>query len=112
MILLTPHITEKAYAGVSEEKGGANTYVFKVPRTARKEEIRAAVEGQFKVHVDDIRVVNLPAKQRLFRGKKGMTQAIRKAIVRLQKGERIAAFDIETATAKDTEAKTAEETAN
>lgn len=96
MMKLKPRITEKAYATISEEKGAANQYTFVVPRTARKEAIKREVEEQFKVHVEDIRVINLPPKKRRFRGKLGFTQMTRKAIVRLKKGETIATFDIQT----------------
>jgi large subunit ribosomal protein L23 len=93
---LAPHITEKAYSLISEEKGVANHYTFKVARTLRKEAIKAIIEREFKVHVTNIRTINLPGKVRVFKGKAGHTQASKKAIVRLKVGEKIAAFDIDT----------------
>ena len=43
MILVTPRVSEKSYRLVS----GQNTYVFDVPMTANKNDIKAAVEAQF-----------------------------------------------------------------
>ena len=93
---LTPHITEKSYALISEEKGVSNHYTFRVPKNLRKEMIKAMVEREFKVTVEDIRTINLPGKVRMFKGVAGHTQAIKKAVVRLKSGDRIAAFDIDT----------------
>ncbi|CAN5185515.1 50S ribosomal protein L23 [soil metagenome] len=90
---LAPHITEKAYALISEEKGIANHYTFKVARTLRKEHIKAMIEREFSVTVTNIRTINLPGKVRIFKGKAGHTQATKKAIVRLKVGDKIAAFD-------------------
>lgn len=59
---LAPHITEKAYALISEEKGIANHYTFKVARTLRKEHIKAMIEREFSVTVTNIRTINLPGK--------------------------------------------------
>jgi ribosomal protein L23 len=92
--LLTPHVTEKSYAGISEEKGAANTYIFKVNGGINQESIKRIIEREFKVTVTDIRIINLPAKVRRFRGMKGMTSARKKAVVRLQAGQKIAAFDL------------------
>ena len=94
--LIAPRITEKAYSLISEDKGVANHYTFKVSKSLRKEAIKAMIEQEFKVTVTAIRTVTLPSKVRVFRGKAGKTQAIKKAIVRLKVGERIAAFDTET----------------
>ncbi len=93
---LAPHITEKAYSLISEEKGIANHYTFKVAKTLRKEHIKAMIEREFKVHITNIRTINLPGKVRVFKGKAGHTQATKKAIVRLKVGEKIAAFDLKS----------------
>lgn len=93
---LAPHITEKAYTFISEEKGATNHYTFKVAKTLRKEAIKAMIEREFKVHVTNIRTINLPGKVRIFKGKAGHTQATKKAIVRLKAGEKISAFDIKS----------------
>jgi large subunit ribosomal protein L23 len=92
--LLAPHVTEKSYAGISEEKGAANTYTFRVRFEADKGMVKRAVEEEFKVKVTDVRIVNLPGKTRRFKGVKGKTSDRKKAIVRLAAGQRIAAFDL------------------
>ena len=43
LVLVTPRVSEKAYRLVSSQ----NTYVFDVPMSANKNEIKAAVESQF-----------------------------------------------------------------
>jgi large subunit ribosomal protein L23 len=98
---VTPHITEKAYATISEEKGAVSQYTFKIARTLTKEIVKRYVEKTYKVHVEDVRIINLPGKQRVFKGHRGATQARKKAIVRLQPGERIAAFAIESTEPKE-----------
>lgn len=100
--LLTPHITEKSYAGITEEKGKASTYVFRVARTLSKEVIKRIIEREFKVTVADVRIVNLPAKARRFKGIQGKTQARKKALVRLMPGQKIAAFDLPEEKAEET----------
>jgi len=93
---LKPHITEKAYATISEEKGAVSQYTFKIARTLTKTDVKRQVEKTFNVHVEGVQIVNLPSKQRYYRGHKGSTQARKKAIVRLRAGEKIAAFTVET----------------
>jgi len=102
---IAPHITEKAYRGISEETKGSQTYVFKVTPSASKEDIKKMVEAAHKVHVVDVRTVTHPGKSRKFKGIAGHTSTTKKALVRLAVGERIAAFDTatETSTPSDKE---------
>ena len=44
LVLVTPRVSEKAYRLVTSE----NTYIFDVPMSANKNEIKAAVEAQFE----------------------------------------------------------------
>lgn len=99
--VFAPHITEKSYAGISEDKKVASTYTFKVRTDVSKGDIKALVEKEFKVTVDDVRMINLPGKDRRFKGVKGRTSDRKKAIVRLKVGDRIAAFDISEQSAED-----------
>ncbi len=89
---LVPHITEKSYSLISEEKGAVSAYTFKVPRVVNKDIVKKQIEKQFKVHVVDVRIINLPGKVRRFKGVMGKTQATKKAIVRLKAGEHITEF--------------------
>lgn len=92
--LITPHVTEKSYAGISDEKGAASTYTFRIKADLTKDIVKRVVEREFKVTVTDVRIVNLPGKARRFKGVKGKTSARKKAIVRLTAGQKIAAFDL------------------
>jgi len=92
---LTPHITEKSYRGIAEEAASVSTYIFKVKADLNKSQIKKLVEKEYKVSVTDVRTVNLPGKVRRFRNIPGFVPGTTKAIVKLKKGDRIAAFDIE-----------------
>ena len=81
-VLVEPKISEKA-ARVADEN---RQYVFRVLPDARKPEIKAAVEELFKVEVEDVSVLNVPAKTRYFRGNAGLRQGWKKAYVKLKAG--------------------------
>jgi large subunit ribosomal protein L23 len=85
-VITAPWLSEKALIGT--EKG---VYVFKVPASATKTEIAAAIEKIYKVVPRKVAVVNLPAKRKALRKKRGFgTQAARtKAYVYLAKGDTI-----------------------
>ncbi len=91
-LLLRPRVSEKAMA-LAEQ----NIYVFEVPTSANKQEIAKAVEEAFKVTVTD--VTTLVAKGKTVqwrRGSKriaGTRRDVKKAMVTLQKGQKIKIFD-------------------
>jgi large subunit ribosomal protein L23 len=84
--LTSPWFSEKALLG--SENG---VYVFKIPASATKPEIKAAVEKFYNVSPRQIRIVNLPAKTKSLRSRRGTgTRARRhKAYVYLKKGDTI-----------------------
>jgi large subunit ribosomal protein L23 len=86
-VLIAPWFSEKALIGT--EKG---IYVFSVPPAATKHDVAAAVESIYKVKPRMVRMVNLPAKKKALRNRRGTgTRARRhKAYVYLQKGETLA----------------------
>jgi large subunit ribosomal protein L23 len=92
MLTLIPHISEKAY-GQSQE----NTYVFKVPLTANKQQIISAVTAQYGVKVADARMVISKGKQKktIRNGKPypGFRSDTKKAYVTLVEGDSIKNFD-------------------
>ncbi len=86
-VLLQPWITEKTHDLASSGK-----YVFKINRKAYKKNTAIAIEELYGVKVDNVNIVNIPAKKRLFRGSKGRKAGFKKAIVTLKKGDRIELF--------------------
>ena len=84
-IIKKPWVTEKA-----TNLGANRQYVFLVAaRSATKPEIKKAIEELYKVNVAAVNVVNLPAKQKRFRGVMRSSEAARrKAIVTLKEGQK------------------------
>lgn len=70
-----------------------NEYVFEVDKHANKYHIRQAVEEAFKVHVESVNTMIVAGKKRRIRREEGKTPTWKKAVVRLKKGESIAAFE-------------------
>ena len=83
-IVLSPVITEKA-TNVSEH----NQVIFRVPLTATKREIRAAIEGLFQVKVIAVNTIRVRGKLKRFRGRVGRRSDYKKAVVTLGEGQRI-----------------------
>ena len=83
-VILSPVITEKATMG-SEH----NQVTFRVPLTASKPVIRAAVEQLFKVKVMSVNTVRQQGKVKRFRGIIGKRPDFKKAIVTLAEGQSI-----------------------
>lgn len=88
-ILIAPLITEKGTL-VNET---SNQVLFRVRRTANKEEIRQAVESFFKVKVTMVHTVSLLGKRK--RSAKGVSQKSdwKKAYVTLAEGQTIDFFE-------------------
>ncbi|MES2470970.1 MAG: 50S ribosomal protein L23 [Patescibacteria group bacterium] len=83
--IIRPRITEKA--GIVSEKN--NAYTFEIQKDATKKTVAAAVKILYKVTPKKIAIVRLPARQVVVRGKKGTQSAIKKAVVYLNKGDKI-----------------------
>jgi large subunit ribosomal protein L23 len=83
-IIRSPMITEKA-TSVSEY----NQVIFRVPLTATKREVKAAVEGLFRVNVAAVNTIRVMGKLKRFRGRRGQRSDFKKAIVTLREGQRI-----------------------
>ncbi len=82
--ILGPVITEKATM-MSE----FNQVVFRVPLTATKPEIKAAVEGLFDVTVEAVNTIRVKGKTKRFKGIMGRRNDYKKAMVRLAEGQSI-----------------------
>jgi large subunit ribosomal protein L23 len=83
-IVRAPVITEKA-TNVSEH----NQVIFRVPVAATKREVKAAVEGLFRVNVTAVNTIRVMGKLKRFRGRPGQRSDYKKAIVTLREGQRI-----------------------
>jgi large subunit ribosomal protein L23 len=83
-VIVRPIVTEK---GVTK-KEGERTLCFQVHRDANKTEIKQAVEGLFKVKVEDVRTATFEGKLR----RKGRYSAYvsdwKKAYVKLKAGQK------------------------
>lgn len=84
-VLLAPHVSEKS-AMMADAVG---QYVFKVEPTATKTEVKQAVESLFDVKVQSVNMINLKGKRKVFKGRQGQRNGVRKAIVRLAPGQDI-----------------------
>lgn len=82
--LLRPVITEKAMK--SSENGQVT---FRIPLTATKTEVKAAVEALFGVKVKAVNTIRISGKVKRFRGKVGTRSDYKKAIVTLVEGHNI-----------------------
>ena len=88
-IIKRPIITEKS--ALFAEKA---VYTFEVSKDANKVEIKKAIEEIFNVKVVAIRTVNVHRKAKRMQRYEGFKSAYKKAIVRLEPGQTIKAFEI------------------
>ena len=88
-VIIRPVISEKSYNLIETE----GQYTFQVDRRANKNQIKQAVEQAFDVKVHKVNTANMkskPKRQGLMRGR---TANWKKAVIRLQPGERIELFE-------------------
>lgn len=83
-IIRSPVITEKSTIG-----GEHGQVTFRVPLDATKPQIKAAVEGLFKVKVAAVNTLRQKGKTKMFRGRPGQRSDVKKAIVSLAEGHKI-----------------------
>ncbi len=88
-IIRRPIITEKS--ALLAEKA---VYTFEVAKDANKVEIKKAIEEIFNVKVVAIRTVNVHRKAKRMSRYEGFKAAYKKAIVRLEPGQTIKAFEV------------------
>ena len=88
-IIKRPIITEKS--ALLAEKA---VYTFEVAKDANKVEIKKAIEEIFNVKVVAIRTVNVHRKPKRMSRYEGFKSAYKKAIVRLEPGQTIKAFEV------------------
>jgi large subunit ribosomal protein L23 len=83
-LIRSPVVTEKSTLGSAH-----NQVTFRVPLDATKPEIKAAVEGVFKVKVTAVNTLRQRGKLKRFRGQLGRRAETKKAIVTLAAGHSI-----------------------
>jgi large subunit ribosomal protein L23 len=83
-ILRAPHVTEK-----SSDLTRFNHYTFRVIGNPSKPDIKKSVEEVYGVHVERVRKISLPGKQRRRGRHLGWKSGYKKAIVILRQGEKI-----------------------
>jgi large subunit ribosomal protein L23 len=82
-VLTRPILSEKSLAG----RAVANQYVFRVPPSANKSDIKEAIEARFDVKVVSVNTLNAAGKIKQVRGIPGRRAAWKKAVIRLQSGD-------------------------
>jgi len=83
-IIKEPHISEKATQLSDERK-----YTFKIYSRANKIQIEKAIANLYGIRVKDVKIINIKSKKRVLRGIEGRKAGHRKAIVTLERGEKI-----------------------
>lgn len=83
-LIIAPVVTEK-----STTASEFNKVVFKVKPSAKKGEIKEAVERIFKVKVSKVNTVSVHGKTKRFRGGVGVRSDYKKAVVTLAEGQKI-----------------------
>lgn len=88
-VIIEPLITEKSMTAAQE----GNKYTFIVKKGANKTQIKNAIHTIYGVNVEQVNIVNVPAKV-VTRGSryKGTLGAFKKAIVTIKEGETINLF--------------------
>lgn len=84
-VIIGPYLTEKG-ATMKEKE---NKVLFRVSRNANKIEIKKAVEDIFKVKVDRVSTISCKGKKKRMGRYEGRRSDWKKAIVKLQKGEKL-----------------------
>ena len=86
-VIIRPVVSEASFDMMEQNK-----YTFEVARTAPKEEIAAAIEKLFNVHVVKVNTLNVKPKTKRVRYVAGQTRRWKKAIVTLAEGDSIELF--------------------
>lgn len=101
VLIEKPFITEK-----SMKLAQSGLYTFLVHKEARKEEIKKVVASKFSVDIVSVKTINMKPVEKLQRSRRGyfMKAGLKKALVQVKSGQKIALFE----TASEPEVATAE----
>ena len=86
-VIIRPVVSERSFDLMSQNK-----YTCEVAKQAPKEEIAAAVEKLFGVHVLKVNTINVKPKTKRVRYVAGQTRSWKKAIVTVAEGDSIELF--------------------
>ena len=86
-VIIRPVVSERSFDLMSQNK-----YTFEVAKQAPKEEIAAAVEKLFGVHVLKVNTINVKPKTKRVRYVAGQTRSWKKAIVTVAEGDSMELF--------------------
>ena len=86
-ILKKPIITEKANSLISN-----GHYMFVVDKDANKKQIKEKIEKDYKVKVICVKIINVKSKKRRLGRIEGTKRGYKKAIIKIQKGQKIEVF--------------------
>ena len=86
-IIVAPIISEKSHRDLT-----AGKYYFKVATDATKTDIEKAVSTLFKVNVEKVNIIHMHGHQKSMGRFKGYAPDWKKAVVTIQKGQKIAGF--------------------
>ena len=86
-VIIRPVVSERSFDLMSQNK-----YTLEVAKQAPKEEIAAAVEKLFGVHVLKVNTINVKPKTKRVRYVAGQTRSWKKAIVTVAEGDSIELF--------------------
>ncbi|MCR4403405.1 MAG: 50S ribosomal protein L23 [Firmicutes bacterium] len=87
-VIKRPLVTEKSTRQLEENK-----YAFMVDVRATKTEIREAIEEIFKVKVKEVNTLRVPGKTKRMGRFEGKTPEYKKAVVTLEKDNKIPLFE-------------------
>ncbi|ADK68707.1 LSU ribosomal protein L23P [Olsenella uli DSM 7084] len=95
-VIIRPVVSERSFDLMADGK-----YTFEVARSAPKEEIAAAVEKIFNVHVLKVNTMWVKPKNKRVRYVTGKTRSWKKAVVTLAPGDQIEVFSGQQAAAEE-----------
>ncbi len=90
ILIKKPIISEKSFNLAAD-----GVYTFLVDLNSGKKQIAREVEELFKVDVISVNIVNIPGKIKRVKKGYGKRSDIKKALVRIKKGQKISIFEVE-----------------
>ncbi|MFA5157797.1 MAG: 50S ribosomal protein L23 [Patescibacteria group bacterium] len=90
LTIIKPVISEKSFA-----LAGSGVYVFLVSSGANKSTVATQIHQQYKVDVIGVNIINIPGKLKKVGRKSGKRSDIKKALVKVKAGQKIAIFETE-----------------